>query len=255
MRYRVLFGVLCLGLTSPLFASVEFVGSSGNLKASALFEVSGTNLIVTLTNTSTNDVLVPADVLTAVFFNLEGSPSLTPVSALLASGSTVHFSPVTVSGGDVGGEWAYKSGFTGPDIVDGATSGISSVGLDLFGPPDRFDTGANLQGPNSPDGLQFGITSDGDDTSTGNTPVTGTNALIENSVVFTLSDLASGFEASDDTITDVSFQYGTSLDEPRFPGDPDGGVDIEDVVPEPSTLAAWCLLGLCGVISLRRRRR
>jgi hypothetical protein len=61
------------------------------------------NLVVTLTNKSLTDVLVPSDVLTAVFFTLAGDLTLTPLSAVLGLGSTVLFG-VTDPGGIVGGK-------------------------------------------------------------------------------------------------------------------------------------------------------
>src|SRR6185503_11805094 len=98
--------------------------------------------------------------------------------------------------------------------------------------------GSNLQGPASPNGLQYGITSAGDNTATGNTPVTGTNALIQNSVVFTLSGLPPGFNPAT-SISNVEFQYGTDLSEPHFPG-----------VPEPATL----VLMAGGALLMGRRQ-
>src|SRR5262249_38071850 len=145
------------------------------------------------TNTSDGDVLMPVDVLTAVFFDVSGPAlSLTPTSAVLNGGSTVFFG-TTDPGNVVGGEWAYKGGLVGEPAGD--HYGISSTGINLFGPGDRFP-GNNLQGPDSPDGLQYGITSAGDNPATGNSPVTGDNALIQNSVVFHLSGLPAGFDPS-----------------------------------------------------------
>lgn len=219
-------------LAAEASASVTFTGSSGSLSAEATFASSGSDLQVTLTNTSSADVLVPTDVLTAVFFSIAGNPTLTPLSAVLAPGSTVLFG-TTDPGGVVGGEWAYKS-----------ASGVSSTGLGIFGPGDRFP-GSNLQGPTSPDGLQYGITSAGDNPSTGNTPVTGTNALIKNSVIFTLGGLPVGFALND--IGDVVFRYGTSLSEPSFPGTPQ--------VPEPASVLTWIGLAGLGLLVAHRRRR
>jgi hypothetical protein len=206
------------------------VGTSGHRSAAAIFEQFGPYLKVTLSNTSLADVLAPVDVLTAVFFSLAGNPSLTKLSATLAPGSLVLFGS-TDPGGGVGGEWAYQSALTG--APGGAKSGISSTGLGLFGPHDRFP-GSNLQGPASPDGLQYGITSAGDNPATGNTPVTGSNALIRHAVTFTLG-LPEGYALGQ--LHTVGFQYGTNLSEPNMPGDP---------VPEPAT---WVLLG-SGVLVL-----
>lgn len=192
-------------------APLIFDAQQGNLSASVSFALdTAGKLRVVLTNTSPADVLAPADVLTAVFFDIAGNPVLTPESAVLGAGSTVLFGG-TDPGGAVGGEWAYRAGLAG--APQGAQQGISSVGLGLFGPPDLFP-GTNLAGPGSPDGLQYGITSAGDDPATGNTPVTGAQSLIQNTVIFTLSGVPQGFRLLD--ISNVSFQYGTDLSEPHL---------------------------------------
>jgi len=204
--------VAVLALTSVGAASpLVFSGSQGNLAASVVFEVVDfSNLRITLINTSSADVAVPSEVLTAVFFNLPGDPILTPTSALVGPGGTVLFGSAA-PGGVVGGEWAYAMGLSG--APGGARQGVSSVGLGLFGPHDLFP-GVNLAGPDSPDGLQYGITSAGDDPTLGNQAVTGHFPLIRNSVIFTLSGLPEGFSLSG--ISNVTFQYGTDLAEPSF---------------------------------------
>jgi hypothetical protein len=191
------------------------------------FDIVGGNLLATLTNTSGLDVLVPADVLTGVFFDITGDPLLTAVSANVASGSSVLFG-TTDPGSGVGGEWAYTNDLSG--APGGARQGISSSGLGLFGPALLFP-GSNLQGPSSPDGLQYGITSAGDNPATGNAAVTGANALTKNAVDFVLTGLPVNFSLA--SISNVSFQYGTALSEPSFPGNPGGEV------PEPSTVVLF----------------
>lgn len=214
-------------------AMLNVSASVGTRSASASFDAVGTNLVVTLSNTSALDAMVPIDVLTAVFFDIAGSPlALTRVSAVVPAGSVVHFGTMD-PGNVVGGEWAYDGALSG--APHGADYGIGSAGLGLFGPGNRFP-GNDLQPPASPNGLEYGITTMGDNTATGNTPMTGANALIQHQVVFTLLGLPVGFDPMA-SIFNVSFQYGTGLNEPN--------------IPAPSGLAAF---GLSAFAGLRRRR-
>src|SRR4051812_12286750 len=79
---------------SPVSAApIEYTGLQGSLAASVSFEIIATNLSVTLTNISTADVLIPANVLTGVGFTLAGNPTLSVTSAVLKVGSSVFYDP------------------------------------------------------------------------------------------------------------------------------------------------------------------
>lgn len=243
--------LIALGVpTSALAVTYQGTGSYDDgetvhpLAASVDFSTSGNQLIITLINTSTADVFVPSQILTGVFFNT-GLDALNPLDAVVGPGSTVLFTdvqPVSLSG-----EWAYRSDVT--EIPLGGDDGLGSSGLDgVFGTPDIIGE-PNLSGPDSPDGLQYGITAAGDDPNTGNAKVTGSQELVQNSVVFTLSGLPDNYDPS--VIGQVWFQYGTSLDQPGFPGGrpPGGGPPI----PEPLT-AMGVLLGVAGLTRYTRQR-
>lgn len=201
--------MLGLGISAaPVFATeFSFSGSgtdtdSGNaLSALATFDITGNDLKITLQNTGAA-ATQPGDVLTIVYFNINGTPSLTPVSAALGSGSSL-INPGT-DPGSIGGNWQYKN-LSGPN---GATAGISTTGIGQFGPSGNFGgTTAHLGG------VTFGIV-DG----LGTHPNGGMDhTLINDSIVFDLT-LPAGFDVT--SITDVGFQYGTSSGETFVPSTP-----------------------------------
>jgi hypothetical protein len=250
--------LLCASASQAIVSPPLFTFSSGTRAASAGFSQSGGNLVVTLTNTFAGDALAPTDILTAVFFDISGGVTLTPVSANLNAGSIIQNAALCDTGGGpsalncpgpgVGGEWAYAAGLT-PGGPITATKGISSTGLGLFGPTDRFP-GANLDGPDSVDGVQFGITTAGDNAATSNGGITV--PLIKNSVVFTLSGLGAGPY----TISKVFFLYGTSIGGEEGVGCPNGtcgGPGQE--IPEPGYLLTLALLGVPVALRYRKTRQ
>jgi hypothetical protein len=212
-----------------------FTTAPGAMAASADFVIlPGGFLQVTLTNTGTGDPAAPGDILTAVFFNLAGDPSLSRDSAVLGAGSTVIHgpSPSTDPGGVVGGEWTYNN----TQSVFGANEGISSAGFGVFGVGDRFP-GTNLQGPDSVNGVQYGITTAFDTSGNDNTGISSVG-LIQNQVVFTLDN----FTGTLADLSHVSFQYGTMLSENNIPGH----------VPDSGPTAMLLGLSLSGLGFVRR---
>ena len=119
--------------------------SNGDLSASASFDVNNNTLLVTLTNTSLVDPSSPSSILTAVFFDIAGDPTLTPLSAQICATCTVTYGGTTDANKSVAGEWAYA--FASSDLAYGTDYGISSSGLGIFGPPDLFPNGTNLASP------------------------------------------------------------------------------------------------------------
>src|ERR1700722_15229067 len=156
------FAALTLGLgvstISSLATSITFTGSGtdsedGNARsASATFNVTGSDLQITLQNTGAA-ASAPSDVLTIVYFNLNGTPTLTPNSAVLGAGSSLYNPTSPHDSGSIGGNWQYLN-TSGPN---GATAGISTTGIGQFGPTGNFGT------PTAPvDGAGYGIVNGGD---------------------------------------------------------------------------------------------
>lgn len=241
MKASIAFVVVAAGaLCAPALAGpVTYSFSNGGRSASVTFSASGGTLTVDLSNTSLSDALVPTDILTGVFFEIAGNPSLGQISAKVLAPNEVYDGGTNtiITPGDriVGGEWAYKNSIV---VVPPNNEGISSAGLTIFGPGDLFP-GPDLEPPTSPDGIQYGITTAGDNLLTGNSGITGTG-LIKSAVEFKLS----GFVGEPDAIiAGAFFQYGTALDEPGFQGGD---------IPEPSSVALLAI-GMATIVACRRR--
>lgn len=231
-------------------------GQPGDIYAAeATFATQGNQLIVTLTNTSDQDIAVPSEVLTAVLFDVNVDPSdapeLSPVRAELPPGTEVYYGGAPADG-DVSGEWAYRHDAGG--IANGMRYGISSTGLDdIFGPDDLFDPDGDITPPASPDGLQWGIVPEGDVEGTANGGVKK-EPLIKNSVVFTLDVLDPFFPV--DKVENVYFRYGTSLGQPYFASTTTyhGPLPSPNSVPEPLTMVGvFAAAGALGGYVRRRR--
>jgi len=214
-------------------ASQMFGGTnlSMQLSATATFtDLGGGKLGVTLANTYTGDTVDQAHVLTGVFFNYASALSLSPVSASASAGSIFWIGSTSGPAPDssvLGTEWAYGTG----SAPHGANAGIVSSGYYTPGFGNFASPGDML------DGSGYGILSAGyagsDLDGLSNRP------YVQPSMEFILS----GFTGSLSSITDLSFQYGTSLSEPNLVGLP---------VPEPGAIALLGL-GAAAVFMLRRK--
>jgi hypothetical protein len=240
--------------------AIVFVATSGNLAAEARFWQDGSNLMIQLTNTSTVNPATVSEVLTALFFNIAGQPTLTPISVVMTAGSKILY-PITLptDGKTVSFEWAYRAG----DVKSPGNMeyGVSVTAFNaIFKPADRFP-GPSLHGNgNNMSDVSFGLVGPGK-TNTGSNAMTGQLSFIQDSVIFTLAGLPEDFDLLTD-IDHVWFQYGNSLNSPSMesfritqkweeellkPPDPPDPPDV----PEPATLS---LLMISALGLLRRRR-
>jgi hypothetical protein len=228
-----------LGLqTISAHASAVFASSGTNpatgdyLSASASFDlVKGTQLQITLSNLG-GPAYHPSDVLTAVFFDLDGTTTLTPVSAVLNTGSVLLNGPLSPNQ-SLGDNWEYLSNLSG--IPGQPLQGIAAAGLGIFGHGNFGSHSQNLRG------ADFGLVNGPTEDSSGQL----SNLQLENnSVVFTLDGLPADFNLG--AITQVEFQYGTALS----PSEPMLFAHLVPV-PEPSALV---LLALGSTAFLLRRR-
>jgi hypothetical protein len=236
---------IAASVSTSAFASITFTGSdaSQQLSASATFTyLGGGNLQVTLANTYTGDTVDQGHVLTGVFFNDSGAGGLAPVSATAGAGSVQWSGTVSSAAPSstvLGTEWAYGTG----SAPHGANAGIISSGY--------YNPGTGNFGPGNPvgtydmlDGSAYGILSVGYAGS--DLDGLGTRIYIQPSMVFVLS----GFDGKLNGLTDVSFQYGTALNEPNVVG------NILPSVPEAPTVIAGVLLLLpLGASTIRILRK
>jgi hypothetical protein len=204
-------------------------GSGNALSASASFDIVGTTFTVILTNN--NPASVPSDVLIALFWDMgDNTTALTNFDADVTAGSTPHPQDLDSNGGN--GEWKFASNLASG--LSGITQhyGVGTAGLGIFpgGGGQQFNWGL-INGK-----------------SNANPAVTG-GTFIDNSVTFTFT-IPAGFSG---TISNVRFQFGTSLSEPSITCSTPTCTPNDDVpTPEPATFG---LLGaaMSALYVIRRR--
>jgi hypothetical protein len=258
-RFYALLVLALLAAPFQAFASsISFLGSTTvggvGVSASAVFDITGDVLTITLRNTSAahSSALqdVPGTTLTGLFWNDAKNKSLVGTSAKLAAGSSIYdpsnSCPACGSATDLNGEFGYQQGFLAGDPA-GSNRGVASSGyLDtgLTGDIGNFNNGAagtNLQGPASLDGINFGIISAA--TLYPNGGLSGV-PLVRDAMVFMFTG-ATGLTIAD--FSNVSFQYGTALNELNVTG------TKGKTVPEPASL--WLVgAALVGLAGLQKKR-
>jgi hypothetical protein len=259
-----------LGMPAAARADISFTGSDlAGHAFSADFSISGTTLTLVETNTGTA-LSGPPDVITAMFFDIAGNPSLTPVSAVMTSGSTLVWSS-SLSYTNLGDEYAFATSsggqfngvtLTGTGSVGTITQlyGVSSSGLSgAFGQGDIIDSsqtdiakalgqgnGKNL------DGTNFGLIPAGATWSSLSSNLQSNAPLVSNSVTITFT-IPSGISESD--ISNVIAWYGTSNNaDLTIPGGPPP--QPPGAVPAPPALALLLSgLGSLGAFRFFRRKR
>ena len=230
------------------------------LSASALFNITGSTLTITLKNTGDGSGAfgadLPGNALTGVFFSLPTGVELVPVSATVAKGAIVSPGKCNkgvdcVNATNVGGEVAYNPKANW-DTSDGpapalANHGVASSGY--IGSTQGNFNGSNLAGPPNPNGPDFGIIAKISDANKFN-PNGGLEnvPLIEEQIVYTMTIKKNGsvYDGLLDTqISNVTFQYGTGFNQSRLPGS-----FTPSSTPEPAAL----LLLVPAAAALARRR-
>jgi len=210
--------------------------------------ISGTTLRLTLTNTSPL-ILSIGQALSGLTWDITPLVSLTPVSALIASGSLL-VGVGSTSDTDLSGEWAFQD-----DILAGGGLGSFGIGAmgdinfgaDSFGPGDRFNDTASLNLFGPPSGSLNGIGG----------AIVGPSVDLFSDGFTSQGPLVQGFDGTNTTPGQMVFNWGITG---AFPladitnVQPLFGTDGAPAVPEPSTiLLLGSGLAVLGFLRWRRK--
>jgi hypothetical protein len=270
LRFATVLALVGAGLPSAARASMGVASLEGSesgmiegklVSAHVVFSVTGQDnkLHILLTNMGTRCDYAVAHILTDINFNLEGAdfdfevgPG-TGSSVSLGSGSTLYYGSRNASeqgeGFDVSSEWGLARNTTLLPS-DGYTENLGpfdySVTAATFGGSEVLFGSGSLDGqPPGLGGGDFGLLNA--QTAPAESPFQN-HEVIVNSVEIVLSATRPLLSSDLSYIKNPTFSYGST--HTAIVGLPD------DVVPEPSALAVWLLIGLtwAGSSWMRRRR-
>jgi hypothetical protein len=198
-----LVALLCWTTTVSADQFFSFGTPGTGLAASVNFSQVGQDLNITLTNTG-GPALVNADILTVLMWN-SSVTGLIPSSATGNDLYTDSTTSVPTFPNNVGLNWAYQ---TPAGNLYGNNQAVSTTGLG--GTFAALGTGF-FDEPNKEtlDGINYGIANN----FTGTNIPTSQFPLVADTIVFHLT-VPDGYTVPG-TITQVTFQYGTSVDEPH----------------------------------------
>lgn len=275
-RARILLSLLFLlgALLETAPGAVIFQGigdgvvEDKDVSAAVTFEVDGSNLVITVTNTGTRNDYTMAQVLTDVTFSTNMADLVfvvTPEDEELGSrvdvapGSSLYYDSAIADGiTNISKEWGLASTVMLPDA--------SNPG-ETLGPFQFSVTGTAPLPYNGEDSIQVLADGEIEPSSTflnggdfglinmeSLAKVTRNHYAVSDSVVITL--VTDGLDLSELEITSAAFSYGSAHEAVGIMDDPDPNPQPEPV-PEPTALAIWALLGAVatGGASLRRRGR
>ncbi|WP_013320406.1 XDD4 family exosortase-dependent surface protein [Gloeothece verrucosa] len=243
--------VLLAWQTPVQAASISVTGtgtnsvSSNSLSAKATFDDSLNPGKLTITLENLNPVSKPSDVLTGVFWDLTGNPSLSLFSATaptvingnntatnvnLATPKLWGFSSTTVSTG--------LGGNASPQVTQHYGLGTAGFGI---------TPGFHLSEDGGTQQFNYGIIKSVN--ADANNPVKK-GTFVKDSVTFVLSNLPADFKLN--SIKNVRFQYGTDLSEPSLSNTnaPAPSATSREI-PEPSTIVGLALF-LSGLMLTRQ---
>ena len=231
---RLLVAAASAGVAMSSQAAVLFTGTGFNPEAatnasgSALFQISGNILTVTLNNTTSPRTTAQGNALTGVAFDIVGvvpMPTLVLTSTVLGSGAQLWTSKTAfVTASDINGSWSNVLG----------SSPVADFGAASTGFAGAFNGGSIGLGNSGPN---YGIVAPGTFTGSNSVAFGGSQfPFVQGSLVLTFSGVANATESQ---IRNVRLLFGT-----------DGTGEIT-LIPSSGSIA---LVGLAGLIAGRRRR-